>query len=60
MGKMIDSKKPTSKRATFGKAERDSQRKVVEPFKMAEHDNYGKEGKGPAAYLPPSYTLLNG
>ena len=60
MGKMIDSNKKSSSRATFGKAERSNSNKVLEPFKMAERDNYGRESKGPSAYLPPRYTLQNG
>lgn len=60
MGKMIESRKPTSNRATFGKAERKETKKVLEPFRMAEIDNIGKESKGPGAYLPPRHVLANG
>ena len=60
MGKMIDSNKKSSSKATFGKAERSKSNKVLEPFRMAERDNYGKESKGPSAYLPPRYTLETG
>lgn len=27
---------------------------------MAELQNFGKEGKGPATYLPPRFVLENG
>lgn len=57
---MIDSTKPTAYRTTFGKSERKESKKVLEPFKMAEIENVGKEGKGPGAYLPPRYVLENG
>lgn len=57
VGKMIDSTKPTAYRTTFGKSERKDSKKVLEPFKMAEIENIGKESKGPGAYLPPRYTL---
>jgi len=39
---MIDSKKPSSSRATFGKSERKEAKKVLEPFRMAEIENIGK------------------
>lgn len=42
VGKMIDSTRPTAHRATFGKAERKEAKKVLEPFRMAERENYGK------------------
>jgi hypothetical protein len=42
MGKMIQSTKKSSERATFGTAERKDSKKVIEPFKMAEIDNVGK------------------
>lgn len=42
MGKMIESTKKSSGRATFGTAERKNSKKVLEPFKMAEIDNIGK------------------
>jgi hypothetical protein len=57
IGKMLSSQKPTSQRATFGKSERKDSKKVLEPFRMAEIENVGKESKGPAAYLPPRYVL---
>jgi hypothetical protein len=60
MGKMIQSTKKTSERATFGSADRNDSKKVLEPFKMAEIDNIGKTSKGPGAYLPPRYVLENG
>lgn len=60
MGRMLTSQKPTAQRATFGKSERKDAKKVLEPFRMAELENIGKEGKGPAAYLPPRSVLSNG
>ena len=42
MGKVIDSNKKSSSQATFGKAQRSQSNKVLEPFRMAERDNYGK------------------
>ncbi len=54
---MLSSQKPTSHRATFGKSERKDSKKVLEPFRIAEIENIGKESKGPAAYLPPRYVL---
>ena len=36
MGKMILSNKKSNERATFGKAERNESKKVLEPFRMAE------------------------
>ena len=57
---MINSQKPTASRATFGKAERNQVKKVLEPAKMAEIDNIGTATKGPGSYLPPRYTLENG
>lgn len=54
---MINSQKPSSYRATFGKAERGQVKKVMEPAKMAEIDNVGTATKGPGSYLPPRYVL---
>ncbi len=42
IGKMIDSTKKSSERATFGTSERKDSKKVLEPFKMAVIDNVGK------------------
>lgn len=60
VGKMINSQKPTAYRATFGKAERKDAKKVIEPAKMAELDNFGRATKGPGAYLPPRYEVDDG
>ena len=57
---MVNSQKPSASRATFGRSERKDSKKVLEPARMAERDNVGKEGKGPGAYLPPRYVLENG
>lgn len=33
---------------------------MLEPSKISARNNFGKEGKGPGAYLPPRFPLENG
>jgi hypothetical protein len=59
MGNTIISEKPTAPRATFGKAERSASGKKY-TGRQYEKDLIGKEGVGPAGYLPPRLTLPDG
>ena len=60
MGKVVPSQKPSAPRATFGTSERKKQNKLMAEKELLAVTVQGKEGQGPAAYLPSRYFTLNG
>ena len=60
MGKVIPSQKPSAARATFSTAERKKQNKLMAQKQLLAITVQGKQGQGPAAYLPSRYTTING
>ena len=60
MGKVIPSQKPSAPRTTFGSFERKNQNKLMSEEALLKVTVRGREGQGPATYLPSRYTTLNG
>lgn len=59
IGKMVPSQKPSAPRATFGKFEKSKFNKQLEEKQFMKAYT-GREGQGPAAYLPSRYQDKDG
>lgn len=55
IGKVISSQKPSAPTTVFGTAEKKNQDKILAEEPFMKLISGGKEGQGPAAYLPSRY-----